>query len=111
MRPTRWLLALLFPTPLLAQTRIGIRAGASDMSTLVQDSIVQHLSVRPDIAPAFGFWVERPLDSLYTLTAGVGTAWSRLARHEGGTTRDVVILNTWTPSIGLSRSVAGHIRV
>jgi hypothetical protein len=81
------------------------------MSTLVHDSIVQPISVRPDIAPAIGFWVERPIDSAYSVSAGLTTAWSRLARHEAGTTLEVITVSTWTPNVALSRTVYQNIRI
>jgi hypothetical protein len=94
-----------------AQTRIGVKAGGAGMSLLVRDSIVKPFTVKPDLAFSAGFWVEHPLDSSYTVSAGLGTAWSNLSRHEAGVTTEVITLTTWTPSLTLSRVVYQTVRV
>jgi hypothetical protein len=81
------------------------------MSLLVRDSIVQPFTVKPDIAFNVGFWVERPLDSAFTVSAALVTAWSQLARHEAGSTSEVVTLTTWTPTVSLSRTVYQSLRL
>jgi hypothetical protein len=95
--------ALSFPAA--AQTRVGARAGASLMSSLVNDSIVQPLSIRPGPGPAIGFWIETRLDPTYTVSLGLQTAWSTIFRHEAGSKTAVVPVSTWTPVISLGRTL------
>lgn len=96
---------LALPSSAAAQTRAGVRAGGALMSTLVRDSIVEPLTVRPAPAPSLGFWIEARLDAHYSAALSLTTTWSGLRRHEPGVTDEIVPLTTWIPAVSLSRTV------
>ena len=111
-RPIRaGLIALtFFAPPALAQSRVGARIGLTGSSTLVRDSIVQALSIRPNLAPTIGFWIESRLDLVYRVDLGLDMAWSQLTQHTpGAAAADVVPLTSWTPTISLRRLVHRNI--
>lgn len=94
-----------------AQIRVGVRGGALATSALVHDSIVQPVSVRPDVAPNLGFWIESHLNAAWLVSAGVGMAWGRVSRHSPGSSEKVVPVTVWSPTVGLTRRLGGaHVR-
>ena len=103
--------ALFLVSPVNAQVRVAVQGGASAMSTLVHDSIVERVSVRPGIAPNLGFSVETELNTAWRLSATLGMAWSRLARHTGGESASVVPLTLWTPTLALTRHLGSAVNL
>ena len=92
-----------------AQIRVGLRGGVTGTSTLVYDSIVEPITVRPGIAPSLGFWIDTELGAEWRFAATIGTAWSGLSRHSAGSPDRIVSLTLWSPTVSLSRRVGGPV--
>lgn len=102
-------LAILLAVPrrtVAAQTSVYATLGARYTSTLVHDSIVTPLDVRPDIAPALTAAVDLPLTAPWKLEILADLATSTLRRHDaGGGTAPITRLWTLGVSVGLRRQL------
>ncbi|HEY6060744.1 MAG TPA: hypothetical protein VIV10_09165, partial [Gemmatimonadales bacterium] len=100
-------LAVLFAVPrctVAAQTSVHATLGARYTSTLVHDSIVTPLDVRPDVAPALTGAVDLPLANPWKLELLADLSTSTLRRHDAGDgTAPITRLWTLGVSVGLRR--------
>jgi hypothetical protein len=96
-------------SPAVAQLRVGIQAGVTATSALLHDSIVQPITVQPGLAPSFAFTLETALDSTWSFSLGLGTAWSSLSQQSAGASQQVVPLTVWTPTVSLARTIRGPV--
>lgn len=95
------------PTRVTAQVAVHVSAGARYSATLVHDSIVTPLDVRPGIGPAFAVAVALPEHRGWSGQAMLDFSWSGLKRHDaGGTSEDLGGLGALSFSVGLRRSLA-----
>lgn len=91
---------------LAAQTSLHATVAARYTSTLVHDSIVTPLDVRPDIAPALTAAVDLPLTAPWKLEILADLTTSTLRRHDaGGGTAPITRLWTLGVSVGLRRQL------
>jgi hypothetical protein len=93
---------LLVASPLSLGAQISLHAalGARYSSTLVHDSIVTPLDVRPDIGPALALSADLPLSGPWQLELLADLGTSQLRRHDAnGQTADITRL--WTLGLGL----------
>lgn len=89
-----------------AQTSLHATVAARYTSTLVHDSIVTPLDVRPDVAPALTAAVDLPLTAPWKLEILADLATSTLRRHDaGGGTAPITRLWTLGVSVGLRRQL------
>ena len=89
---------------LSAQMSLRLSAGARYTSTLVHDSIVTPLDVRPAIAPAFSLTAATPGEHGWTPEVGVDLSSSTLWRHDqNGATTDLGRLTTVALTVRLAR--------
>jgi hypothetical protein len=89
---------------LSAQASLHVSVAARYTSTLVHDSIVTPLDVRPDIAPALTAAVDLPLTDPWKLELLADLSTSTLRRHDAGGAA-VPITRVWMfgMSVGLRR--------
>ncbi|HTR21933.1 MAG TPA: hypothetical protein VMH88_13865 [Gemmatimonadales bacterium] len=100
------LLASPGPRRLTAQVSVSFTAGARYTTTLVHDSIVTLLDVRPALAPALSANVGFPLSGPWRVEAMVDVSSSQLQLHDagaGGGTTDMARLTTLGFGVGLRR--------
>lgn len=101
-----FVLACVGAVRLGAQTSLHATVAARYTSTLVHDSIVTPLDVRPDVAPALTAALDLPLAAPWKLEVLADLSTSTLRRHEagGGT---VPITRVWMlgVSVGLRRQL------
>ena len=91
---------------LAAQTSVHATLGARHTSTLVHDSIVTPLDVRPDVAPMLTGAVDLPLSDPWKLELLVDLSTSPLRRHDtGGGTAPITRLWMLGVSVGLRRQL------
>jgi hypothetical protein len=88
-----------------AQLFAEVQAGAAWSSPLVEDSIVNAITVAPQIAPALGVVVGTRLGERYGIAGRLRWARSNLQRQELGESITVLPLGVWTGSIVLERSM------
>ena len=89
-----------------AQASLHISVAARYTSTLVHDSIVTPLDVRPDVAPALTGAVDLPLADPWKLELLADLSTSTLQRHDaGGGTAPITRLWTLGVSVGLRRQL------
>ena len=96
-----WVVLLVAsPLSLAAQVSLHAALGARYSSTLVHDSIVTPLDVRPDIGPALALSADLPLSGPWQLELLADLGTSQLRRHDAnGQTADITRL--WTLGLGL----------
>ena len=91
---------------LSAQTSLHVSVAARYTSTLVHDSIVTPLEVRPDVAPALTGAVDLPLAHPWKLELLADLSTSTLRRHDAGDgTAPITRLWTLGVSVGLRRQL------
>lgn len=92
---------------LAAQVVVQVSVGARYSGTLVHDSIVTAVDVRPSIAPAFAVAVALPEHRLWSGEALLEFSWSGLKRHDAtGQSEDLGGLGALSFSVGLRRTLA-----
>ena len=90
-----------------AQTSFHVTLGACYTTTLVHDSIVSPLDVRPDVAPALAGAVDLPLTDPWKLELLADISTSTLRRHDaGGGTAPITRLWMLGGSVGLRRQLS-----
>lgn len=101
------LLACLAAAPLSAQVSLHLAAGARYSGTLVRDSIVTPLDVRPALAPAFAVGVALAPHRGWSGEAMLDVSWSTLRRHDaGGASTALGSLGAVAFAVGLRRQLA-----
>lgn len=111
MTNSRALLPVILIVPLgtvrlHAQTSFHVTLGARYTTTLVHDSIVSPLDVRPDVAPALTGAVDLPLTDPWKLELLADLSTSPLRRHDaGGGTAPITRLWMLGVSVGLRRQL------
>lgn len=95
------------PTTLRLSAQVSLHAtvGARYTSTLVHDSIVVPIDVRPAIGPALAIAVSERTPSAWTPYASLDVSWSALQRHESGSTTKIHSLTTIAFAIGVGHAV------
>ncbi len=88
-----------------AQVAVHVSAGARYSGTLVHDSIVTAIAVRPDLAPVIGMSVRLPEHRGWAGGVMLDVGWSSLRRHEGGASVDLGGLTTFSFAVALRRSL------
>lgn len=89
-----------------AQTSLHASVGARYTSTLVHDSIVTPLDVRPDVAPTLTGAVDLPLSDPWKLELLADLSTSTLRRHDaGGGAAPITRLWMLGVSVGLRRQL------
>jgi hypothetical protein len=96
-------------TALAAQVSLQAAAGVRATSTMVHDSIVTGVDVRPPLEPALAVTATAPLTTRWSGEALIDLSWGTLERHDrGGGTVDLGRLGTVALEIGVRRPlVAG----
>jgi hypothetical protein len=90
---------------LSAQATFHVSLGARYSSTLVHDSIVSPLDVRPALGPTLGISLGLPLTAPWRLELLTDVSTAALQRHESGATAPVTRIWTVGVAIGLQRQV------
>lgn len=104
--PVAALLSLLVAGPLAAQLSLHASLSARYTSTLVHDSIVTPLDVRPAIGPALALSADLPLSTPWQLELLVDLGTSPLDRHDAdGSTTEITRLWTLGFAVGLRRQL------
>jgi hypothetical protein len=88
-----------------AQLTAELQPGAAWSSPLVEDSIVNAITLAPQLAPAIGLGLGTRLGERYGIMGRVRWARSNLQRRELGDSRTVLPLTVWTGSIVLQRTM------
>ena len=92
---------------LAAQVAVHLSAGARYSATLVHDSIVTPLDLRPGVGPALGVGVALPAHRGWSGEALLEVSWSGLRRHDGtGQSEDLGGLGALSLSVALRRALA-----
>lgn len=92
------------PAPVRGQVSVSLTAGARYTATMVHDSIVTLLDVRPAIAPAFSANLGFQLSGPWRAEAVVDVSTSQLQLHEtAGATRNMAQLTTLGFGVGIRR--------
>jgi hypothetical protein len=81
------------------QPSLGLRYG----STLVHDSVVTGIDLRPALAPAAAVIAATPLKQGWSAEATVDFSWSALERHERGATIELGTLSALAVQLGFRR--------
>jgi len=114
MMPRRVWLALalaVLPLPAAAQFHLEARAGVQFSSVLATDSIIQTLSVAPDLAPSAVLAGDAALGKDWSVTVAVRWSRSDLTRREAGQKYAVLPLTVWSGTVGLRRQLTPSISV
>lgn len=88
-----------------AQLAIGVRFGVVGSSSLVRDSIVSSITVRPEIAPFAGLRVDRPLSERVGVAGELTVSRSDLTSRSD-TTTTITALTVWAPAVALRASAS-----
>ncbi|HEU5261875.1 MAG TPA: hypothetical protein VFU41_10705 [Gemmatimonadales bacterium] len=99
------LLTVCPPDRLSAQVTLQPSLGFRYTSTLVHDSIVSAIAVRPALAPALALTAATPIKPGWSAEATVDFSWSHLARHEAGATVELGGLSTLAVQFGFRRQL------
>jgi|SRR5881628_662821 len=92
---------------LSAQLSLRPSLGLRYTSTMVRDTIVEPLTVRPALAPTLALTVTTPLERGWAGQATLDFSTSGLQRHDAdGTTADLGRVSTLAFSVGVRRGVA-----
>jgi hypothetical protein len=97
------------PVRLSAQVSFHLAAGVRHTSTLVHDSIVGPIDLRPTLAPTFLLGVRSELKPHWSADATLDVSPSGLRRHEAGESFDAGSFTAIAFSVGLRREVAGGV--
>ncbi len=98
------LLIAATPYCLTAQVSLHLAAGARYTSTLVHDSIVTPIDVRPALAPALAVTAAKPIRHDWSAEATLDFSWGALERHDQGAgTVDLGSLSTLALEVGFRR--------
>ena len=98
-------LAVWPSSPLTAQVSFHVAVGARYSSTLVHDSIVTPVDLRPAIAPALLATVRQVLSARLSADITLDVAPSGLRRHEAGSSFDAGSMTTAAFTVGLRREL------
>lgn len=99
--------AALLPATASAQVALHVGLGARGSGTLVHDSIVTGLQLRPAVAPAFGVTMALAAPGGWTGDVALDVSWSALRLHASdGAQTDLGGLTTFTFAAGLRRALA-----
>ncbi len=106
-----WLALLLSVIPsfrrLSAQASVQLSLGARYTSTMVHDSIVTAIDVRPTLAPSLAVTAATAIEHGWTADGTIDVSWSTLERHDqGGPTVGLGSLTTLAVVIGVRRALA-----
>ena len=106
-----WLALLLSVIPsfrrLSAQASVQLSLGARYTSTMVRDSIVTAIDVRPTLAPSLAVTAATAIEHGWTADGTIDVSWSTLERHDqGGPTVGLGSLTTLAVVIGVRRALA-----
>ena len=106
-----WLALLLSVIPsfrrLSAQASVQLSLGARYTSTMVHDSIVTAIDVRPTLAPSLAVTAATAIEHGWTADGTIDVSWSTLERHDqGGPTVGLGSLTTLAVVIGIRRALA-----
>lgn len=96
---------------LTAQVSFHLAVGARYSSTLVHDSIVTPIDLRPALAPAIMLSVRDELRPRWSVDATLDVAPSGLKRHESGGSFDAGSFTAFALTIGLRHEVATGVSV
>jgi hypothetical protein len=99
-------LAVYPSSRLLAQVSFHVALGARYSSTLVHDSVVTPVDLRPALAPALLVSVRDELRPGWSADATLDVSPSGLRRHEGGGSFDAGSFTTFAFTVGLRRHFA-----
>lgn len=89
-----------------AQVAVHVAAGARYSGTLVHDSIVTGLDLRPTIAPALGVTMALPEHRGWSGDVALDVSWSALRLHAAdGSSADLGGLTTFAFAVGLRRAL------
>lgn len=88
-----------------AQVFAEVQAGAAWSSPLVEDSIVNAITLAPQIAPVLGVAVGTQLGERYSIAGRVRWARSNLTRRELGASSTVLPLTVWSGTVVFRRTV------
>ncbi|HXM37032.1 MAG TPA: hypothetical protein VN908_00060 [Gemmatimonadales bacterium] len=94
---------------LSAQVSFHFSLGARYSSTLVHDSIVNPIDVRPTIAPTVLLTVRDKLHGPWSADATLDVSPSGLRRHEGGGSFDAGSCTAIALTVGLRRALASRV--
>lgn len=112
MSRTRGMLALATallaaPAALAAQAAVHVGLGARYSGTLVRDSIVTGLVLRPAVAPALAVTIALPAHRGWSGDVALDVSWSHLRLHpDAGSSTELGGLTVVTFAVGLRRSLA-----
>ena len=109
MKAAALLVVLASSAPLraYAQVALHVSAGARYSGTLVHDSIVTPLDLRPGVGPAFAVTVELPPHRGWSGAAALDISTSSLRRHDAdGSTASLGGLTALSFSVALRRQLA-----
>lgn len=93
------------PNRLAAQVSLHLAAGIRSSSTLVHDSIVGPMDLRPALAPALLLTARDDLSDRWSADVTLDVSSGGLRRHEGGDSFDAGSATTLAFTVGLRRRV------
>jgi len=89
------------PAVSAAQVTVSARLGLVASTALLEDSIVEAISLRPNPAPSVGIAIDTRLDPHYAVGAGIAVSRSDLRSRAASGDASVTTLTLWQPSIFL----------
>jgi hypothetical protein len=93
-----------------AQVTAALRIGAVGSTRLVRDSVVETVTVRPQVAPQLGLRASVPLGGSYAVGGDVAVSRSDLRAAGDSASTTVTGLTVWTPALFLQMSVLPWLR-
>lgn len=90
-----------------AQLRTRLHVGAVYSSSLVRDSIVQRVTVRPEIAPAAALAAGWEVTPRWHIDGELALSQGGLIIREAGTAREILTLTTLGATGGVTGSITG----
>jgi hypothetical protein len=100
---------LAAPTPVAAQLLVEARGGATVTSHLVEDMIVDEITVGPRPAPSLAIAVGTVLDANHAVTVDAGWSRSDLESRAGDDVTRVLALTVWTAGVSIRQRVIGDL--
>lgn len=108
---TTLLLALMAAPAARAQVSVEMQAGAAASGVLVEDVIVNVVTIRPAIGPSIGLGVRSDFGGPFHAAARIQWNRSNLERKELDVRTTVLPLTVWTGSIALGARLSPLLRV
>ena len=90
---------------LAAQVSFHVSLGARYTSTLVHDSIVAPVDVRPAVGPTLAVTVVDRTGRAWTPDVTLDVSWGSLQRHESGTSSRINSLTTLAFTVGVRHAI------